>query len=297
MTAARSSGGASIDRSVHESHPAPVDTVAFERPIEPPAEELALYREAMSALQLAGVPFLVGGGYALSHFTGCTRLPGDFDVFVRPRDMTRALDALSQAGFATDLTFPHWLGKAKRNNLHVDVIFSSGNGICSVDDDWFSHAVPARVARLAVELIPAEELIWSKAFVMERERFDGADVSHILRALSERLDWPRLVARFGPHWHVLLSHIILFEFVYPGHLGRIPRWVLSELRARFNAAAAAPPAQHGRQGEVCRGTLLSRAQYLGDLAEDGCRDARLPPLGTMSETEVAIWTEPVRSRP
>ena len=34
-------------------------------------------------------------------------------------------------------------------------------------------------------LIPAEEMIWSKAFIMERERYDGADVAHILRACAE----------------------------------------------------------------------------------------------------------------
>ena len=43
------------------------------------------------------------------------------------------------------MTFPHWLGKAYRGDDFCDVIFSSGNGVCRVDDLWFEHSVPARV--------------------------------------------------------------------------------------------------------------------------------------------------------
>jgi hypothetical protein len=32
---------------------------------------------------------------------------------------------------------------------------------------------------------------------MERERFDGADVAHIILAYGDRLDWRRLLERFG----------------------------------------------------------------------------------------------------
>jgi len=50
---------------------------------------------------------------------------------------------------------------------------------------------------------------------MERERYDGADIAHILRARAADLDWERLLERFAGHWHVLLSHLILFEYL-PG---------------------------------------------------------------------------------
>src|SRR6266853_3685632 len=62
----------------------------------------------------------------------------------------------------------------------------------------------------------------SKAFVMERERYDGADIAHLLHARAEALDWGRLARRFGRHWRVLLSHLILFGFIYPSERTRIP---------------------------------------------------------------------------
>ena len=58
-------------------------------------------------------------------------------------------------------------------------------------------------------------MIWTKAFVMERERYDGGDVAHLLLKCSEQLDWHRLVSRFDSHWRVLLSHLILFGYIYP----------------------------------------------------------------------------------
>ncbi len=62
-------------------------------------------------------------------------------------------------------------------------------------------------------------MIWSKAFIMERERYDGADIAHLILACGRDLDWRRLLGRFGRRWRVLLSHLVLFGFVYPGGAG------------------------------------------------------------------------------
>src|SRR5207245_465606 len=106
---------------------------------------------------------------------------------VRPEDCERVLAAFAESGFDTELTFPHWLGKARAGSEMVDVIFSSGNGCARVDDEWFQHRVADEVMGVSVRLIPVEEMIWSKGLIMERERFDGADVIHLLRARGARL--------------------------------------------------------------------------------------------------------------
>src|SRR5207253_3548162 len=84
------------------------------------------YRHAIRCLKKAEVPFLVGGAYALAVYTGIVRHTKDFDVFVRPEDCRRALDALAAAGYRTELTFSHWLGKAFHRDGFLDVLFSSG---------------------------------------------------------------------------------------------------------------------------------------------------------------------------
>src|SRR5437899_2514867 len=75
-------------------------------------DAFAFYRDALAVLQASGVPFLVGGAYAFAYYTGITRHTKDLDVFVRPADARAALRALARGGYRSELTFPHWLGKA-----------------------------------------------------------------------------------------------------------------------------------------------------------------------------------------
>jgi len=190
------------------------------------------------------------------------------------------------------LTYPHWLGKAKCANALVDVIFSSGNGVSLVDDDWFRYATEGLVFDVPVKLCPPEEMIWSKAFVAERERYDGADIMHILLACAETLDWDRLLKRFGEHWRVLFSHLCLFGFVYPSERARIPAWVMSALMERLEQEVQAP----APDDRVCQGTLISREQYLPDLERWGFADARLTMANAMTQEEIAQWTQAIQHK-
>jgi hypothetical protein len=252
--------------------------------LPPEAEEF--YRHTLQVLQGAGVPILVGGAFAFGHYTGIIRHTKDFDIFLREADVERTLAALAAAGYHADMTFPHWLGKAIKGEYFVDLIFGSGNGAAPVDDAWFSHAPACQMLGVPVKLCPAEEVIWSKAFVQERERYDGADVAHLLRARADGLDWRRLLDRFGQNWRVLLAHLTLFGFVYPAERDKIPAWAMDELIGRLHAETHAAPGDDPR----CRGTLISRQQYLKDVQEWGYRDGRLRPDGNMTAGDVAHWT-------
>jgi hypothetical protein len=247
-------------------------------------EGAAFYITALTALADARIPYMVGGAYAFARYTGIVRHTKDFDIFLERRDCRRALEVLAELGYRTEETFPHWLGKAFDGEHYVDLIYGAGNGVAIVDEQWFVKAVDDQVLGVPVQLIPAEEMIWSKAFIMERERFDGADVAHVIRARAAQLDWPRLIARFAERWRVLYAHLVLFGFIYPDKRDAIPADVLAQLASRLERER--PDRSTPR---VCNGTLLSRAQYLLDL-EGGYADPRLVPRGTMSADELAIWT-------
>lgn len=255
-------------------------------------ESRAFYQSAMRALQQDDVPFLVGGAYSFSRYTGIERHTKDFDVFLREEDAPRALESLARAGYCTELTFPHWLGKAFSGDSFVDIIYGSGNGVARVDDLWFTHSTKSVVLDIPALLCPVEETIWSKAFVMERERYDGADIAHLLRARATDLDWSRLLRRFGPHWRVLLSYLTLFGFVYPAERDFIPRWVLDRLVAELQHESHTPPPED----KLCLGTLFSRAQYLVDVENWDYQDARLL-IGAMSERDIEQWTAAIDSEP
>ena len=244
------------------------------------------YRDAMEVLNRASVPFLVGGAFAFIHQAGIDKSTKDLDIFARPRDVQRLLEACAAAGYETELVFSHWLAKIRSLEGFIDVIFNSGNGVAAVDDGWFDHAIEGEVLNVPVKIAPAEETLWSKAFVMERERFDGADVAHLILAHGERMDWERLLVRFGQHWRVLLAHLVLFGFIFPSERSRVPAEVLQWLMQRLQGETGAPNAAD----PVCYGTLLSWSQYLGDVLGGSFRDARIRPFGNMSAEEVARWT-------
>jgi hypothetical protein len=242
----------------------------------------------VAALHAAGVPFLIGGAYVVEVYAGVSRSTKDFDLYVRPDHVKAALDALARAGYNTELTFPHWLAKATRGEDTVDLIFRAGNGLCEVDDSWFERALDDALLGLPVKLCAPEEMIWMKAYIMERERFDGADIAHILRCFVAEIDWPHLVRRFGSDWRVLLSHLILFGYVYPGERARIPVAIMEDLITRLRAEANTAGAE-----QLCRGTLLSRQQYLVDVQEWEFRDARLEERVQMNEKDIAAWTDAI----
>lgn len=258
-------------------------------------QAVRFYTGAMKTLKEAEIDFLVGGAYAFFRYTGIERHTCDFDIFVREQDCKKILKLLSSKNKCrAELCFPHWLGKVHWEMLYIDVIFSSGNGVARVDDDWFNYATEDSVLGVPVKLIPAEEMIWSKGFIMERERFDGADIAHVIHARGEQLDWNRLVARYEDNWQVLLSHLLLFTFIYPAEAGKIPDTVMNQLleRARRPHALPEKPATNSKK-KVCQGTLLSREQYLTDLDVWGYKDARIE-RGFMTTSSTRHWTAAIQ---
>ena len=259
------------------------------RAIHDPAADF--YIDALKKLQETGIPFLVGGAFAYSYFSRVPRDTKDIDIFVKPDDLGRVLAAFERLGYDTAVPFPHWLGKIHRDRHFIDVIFSSGNGVARVDELWFEHAPEGEVLERPVRLVPAEEMIWSKSFIMERERFDGADVAHVFHARAADLDWGRLLRRFDGSsgdggWRVLLAHLTLFGYIYPGDAHLIPNRVMDTLTDRLCQETR----ERSPETRLCRGTILSRSQYLIDIHRWGYEDARLQPAGNMTAQEVEAWT-------
>jgi len=243
----------------------------------------------MRVLREAKIAFLVGGAYALGRYTGVIRDTKDFDLFLRERDVAPAVTAFERAGYKAALTFPHWLAKVHHGDAFIDLIFRAGNGLCDVDDDWFADGTAVELLGEEVQLVPPERMIWQKCYIQERERFDGADVAHLLRNCGRPLKWDLLLTLFGRDWRVLYAHLVLFGFIYPGERDSIPSWLMDELGARLSAELAMPT----DDPRTCCGTLLSRAQYLPDIDLWGYHDARLEGRSRMSAEEIRLWTNAI----
>jgi Uncharacterised nucleotidyltransferase len=240
------------------------------------------YRDVIRLLAAHGIEYLVGGGYAFGHYTGLQRDTKDLDIVVRPADLGRVLKICRSAGYRAELASPHWLAKAFFEEDFIDIIFNSGNGVCRIDEAWFVRGRKVEFLQTQVRLIPPEEMIWQKAFIMERERFDGADVAHLLLNCAPELDWQHLLERFDVDWRLLLSHLVLFGYIYPSRKSMIPRNVVSCLLSKLIADEIEPAAE----GLICNGTFLSREQYLRDVSETGFFDARLGARCAMTQEDI-----------
>ena len=230
-------------------------------------------------LREAGIPYLVGGTYALEHHAGLVRDTKDLDLFVRRADWSRIADDARASGRPLRAGVHSLAGQGARAASHfVDLIFAGGNGFVEVDDEWLAHGVPSVVLEVPVHLVAAEEMIWSKSFVMERERFDGARRrAHPAQVWTPRIDWVRLLRRFGRHAPVLLSHLVLFQFVYPDHRDDDPR--LGHGRTVAHARGRTSRCRRG-----CAAARWSRASNIwsdiasGDIWMPGrCRYGRMTP--------------------
>lgn len=236
--------------------------------------EAAFFARGLEILNGSAVPYLVGGAWAKYAYTGVWRDTKDLDVFLKPEGVKRALDALAEGGFETQIEFAHWLAHAREDPYVIDLIFGTGHGQLRVGDGWFERSRPTEIAGVSTALIPIEELIVSKVYIAERYRFDGADVLHLILAAGGKLDWQRMLAELGDNRELLLWHLILFDFVYPGQTDLLPQELILQLveEARRRWSRPGDP-------RAFRGTLLDPFSFLVEIEEDGYEDRRdLRPL-------------------
>jgi hypothetical protein len=227
-------------------------------------EQVRLFREVLELMNRCGVPYVVSGAFALQQHTGICRDTKDLDLFLPPEYVGAALDCLRNDGFECEVTDPVWLAKARREEFFVDLITGMSNGVIGVDLSWIERGFPATLFGAPTRVLAAEELIASKLFVTRRERFDGADIAHVIYGTRGRLDWERILQLCGQHWEVLLWSLVLYGYVYPAHSANVPRDIWESLLGRFRERIAHPdPAAR------FRGSLIDDKMFAIDVDEWG----------------------------
>jgi hypothetical protein len=226
------------------------------------------YAAILRELLEARLPFLVAGGYAVNAYTGLGRPTKDLDIFTTAGVFPRVLLRMKRRGYAVSIEDERWIGKVRKGDDFIDIIFGSANGAVPVQDDWFEHARQAEVLGATVPMLSPTELIWSKAFVQDRRRYDGSDVIHVILKQHENIDWRRLLSHMDGAWEILLGLVTSFRWVYPSERNVIPRWLLEELMARLQRQLELPPPER----RVCRGGMFSNVDYRPAVEQWGFAD-------------------------
>ncbi len=243
------------------STPAPETSSA---PLVIPPEQQSLFREILELFERQAIPYAVAGAFALQEHTGIYRDTKDLDLFLTAQNAALALNLLREQDFQCEICDPVWLFKAHRDGFFVDLITGMSNATIVVDDSWIHRAKPATVHGIHTRVLAAEELLASKLFVTRRERFDGADIAHVIYGTQGRLDWQRILHLAGENWEMLFWALLLFRYVYPAQTHFVPMDIWCDLLNRFQNVLA-----HPDPNAPFRGSLIDDKMFAIDLNEWG----------------------------
>jgi predicted nucleotidyltransferase len=228
----------------------------------------AFYAEVLKILKDSKFTFMVAGGFAVNYYTGLRRPTKDIDIFVKAGDFPKILNKFTSLGYKTQVLDERWIAKIFKGKLYVDLIFGSSNLVAPVTDDWFKDSKTAKFFNHEVKIPSVTDLIWSKVFIQNRERYDGADVAHLILLKNQEINWERLLCSLEQYWEVLLIHLLNFRFIYPSEREKIPSWLLRELVSRLQHQFELPTSKM----KMCRGRMFSVADYTVDIAQLGFAD-------------------------
>ena len=264
--------------------PRPLPVSSSEPPQFAPEQE-HLFREVLRILNDKHVWYAVSGAFALHEHTGIWRDTKDLDVFMPSDQVARAMEILNEHGMQTEICDPVWLCKARVGEYYVDLISGMSNAVVRVEQSWLDRGFASEVLGVPVRVLAPEELIASKVFVGFRERFDGADIAHIIYAAGNSMDWSRLLALIGDHWGILLWSLVLFQYVYPAASNIVPKPIWDELLSKFRAEIDNPDPK-----APFRGSLVDEKMFAIDVREwklqnviDEYRAKAEPKLGVAAE--------------
>lgn len=266
------------------NHPASVLHTSS-RPLQLESTQLALYHHVLTLFEESHYPYAVAGAFALRQHTGICRFTKDLDIFVTAETATQALCTLQEADFELEVCDPVWLAKVHQGEYFVDLITGMSNGVITVDNTWIERAQPAKVCGVDSRVLAPEEMIASKLFVTRRERFDGADIAHIIHGTRGRLDWQRILHLAGEHWEIVFWALLLFRYVYPEQQNYVPQSVWRDLIDRFENVL-----QSAARGEF-RGSLIDDVMFAIDVEEWGS-----PNLLKQCRAQRALIQMPPKSR-
>src|SRR6185312_8218968 len=242
-------------------------SVTFSEPQILVPEQEALYREVLMELEERRIPYAVSGAFALREYTGISRMTKDLDVFLTAEDSVQALHYLRRQGFQCEVCDPVWLSKAHRDGYFVDLITGMSNAVLGVEPCWIERARPATIVEIKTRVLAPEELLASKLFVTRRERFDGADIAHVIYGTRGKIEWERVLRLVGEHWEMLLWALLFFRYAYPAQTSYVPASLWRDLLGRLSSDIA-----KDQPNAAFRGSLVDDNMFAIDLKEWGLQN-------------------------
>lgn len=194
-----------------------------------PEDEWALYKTVIDKVREKGIRFALGGGLAFSEYAGRVRNTKDLDLYIFPWDREAAAQATAEVGFADyyekEPYDRSWIFRSYKDPVIVDLIWTAPNHRMVVDPRWVTRGRDVVIRGTRLNLIPPEELIWAKMFVMQKDRCDWPDILNILSNMGHLLDWRHLLSRVDKDIALLAGLLSAFRWLSPERASKLPAWI------------------------------------------------------------------------
>jgi hypothetical protein len=230
-----------------------------------PAEHWPVYKRVLETANERGIPYAFGGAIGVGVYTNRWRKTKDLDLYVTPEDGHRMVQVFCDCGlddYYEKATYDRrWIYRGYADDCIVDAIWAMANMRARVDRRWVTRGPRFRTPDgISFHVLPPEELIWSKLYVMQRERCDWPDVLNIMYATARTLDWRHLIERVEDDLPLLRGVLTIFAWMCPAGLDSIPQDVRTKLELACEDDAA-------RAIDHERVELLDTRPWFGPLAE------------------------------
>ena len=194
-----------------------------------PEQDWELYKNVIKNFRAQSIRFAIGGGLAFSEYAHRLRNTKDLDLYILPEDREAAIQQLLAAGFE-DYYPVHeydrsWIFRGHRGNVIVDIIWTTPNHRMDVDPRWLNRGRDIDCYGTRLKLIPPEELVWAKLFVLQRDRSDWPDLLNIIDSIGPTMDWRHLIDRAGPDVPLLGALLAVYRWLNPLGAQRLPVWL------------------------------------------------------------------------
>lgn len=194
-----------------------------------PENEWELYKTVIDKVREKGIRFALGGGLAFSEYAGRIRNTKDLDLYIFPWDRERAAEACMEAGFKDYYEVQgydrSWIFRSYKDPVIVDLIWTSPNHRFVVDPRWLTRGRDVEIRGTNLKLVPPEELIFAKLYVLQRDRCDWPDILNILYNMGQFLDWRHLIDRVGNDLPLLAGALTTFRWLSPERAAKLPAWI------------------------------------------------------------------------
>jgi hypothetical protein len=198
-------------------------------------EKWPIYRGVLLRARQQRIRFAIGGGLAAQAYTGQPRPSKDMDLFITERVRGRMIRVLSDCGFhdyyeqeSYDRT---WIYRGFKDGAILDVIWAMANHRSEVDSAWIEAGPELDIEDVRIRLVPPEETLWSKLYILQHNRCDWPDALNLLHVVGPEMDWNRLLDRLGSDKRLVGALLSIFAWLCPQRARQLPVWLWREVQA------------------------------------------------------------------